>query len=343
MKKLLAVILTLCLLAAFAGCAQQNPDTGSSSETPASSEATAANPVDMNVYTLKGPTGMGMVKLMSDSDNSSTANNYKFTMASAPDEIVAAISNGSADIAACPINLASTLYKKTSGGVKLLAVNTLGVLYVLENGDTINSMADLKGKTIYATGQGATPEYTLNYLLEKNGIDPKNDVTIEYKSEHSELATLAAAGDAAIAVLPEPNVTSALAQSEGGLRIALDLTKEWNKVCDSQLAQGCIIVRKEFLENNTDAVNKFLSEYKASVDYVLNNADEAANLIEQYGIMAKAALAKKALPNCNITFLVGDEMKIMAAENLQVLYDANPASVGGAMPDDSFYYTGFEG
>ncbi|MGI6268963.1 MAG: ABC transporter substrate-binding protein [Candidatus Howiella sp.] len=338
MKKGIALALALLMLFSLVSCGEGG---GTSSPQPENTSSAAA--VDMNVYTLKGPTGMGMTKLMADSDAGTASNNYHFTLSSAPDEIVSAISSGSADIAACPINLASTLYKKTGGAVEILAVNTLGVLYVLENGESIQSIADLKGKTIYATGQGSTPEYILNYVLEKNGIDPAADVTIEYKTEHSELATLAASGDAAIAVLPEPNVTAALAQSQAGLRIALDLTEEWEKVSDSKLAQGCIIVRKEFLEANADAVDKFLAEYGRSVTYVNENLDDASALIEQYGIMAKAALAKKAIPNCNIVFLTGNEMEQVARANLQVLFDANPSSVGGALPDDSFYYKGYQG
>lgn len=339
MKKGIALVMALLMLLSLASCGEKG---GSTSSEPESTSSTAAA-VDMNVFTLKGPTGMGMTKLMADADAGTAANNYKFTLSSAPDEIVAAISSGSADIAACPINLASTLYKKTGGEIEILAVNTLGVLYVLENGDSIQSVADLKGKTIYATGQGSTPEYILNYVLEKNGIDPANDVTIEYKTEHSELATLAASGDAAIAVLPEPNVTAALAQSQQGLRIALDLTKEWEKISDSKLAQGCIIARKAFVEENADAVNNFLAEYGRSVTYVNENLDEASALIEQYGIMAKSALAKKAIPNCNIVFLAGNEMEQVAKANLQVLFDANPSSVGGALPDDGFYYKGYKG
>lgn len=340
MKKLIMLITALAMLMSLTACAG-NGGESSSDASQLSSEAPAVQAADINLFTLKGPTGMGMVKLMSDSDAGNAANNYTFTLASAPDEIVAAISSGSADIAACPINLASTLYKKTGGEVEILAVNTLGVLYVLENGESINSISDLKGKTVYATGQGSTPEYILNYILTANGIDPVNDVTIEYKTEHSELATLAAAGECTISVLPEPNVTAAMAQNEN-LRIALDLTAEWDKVSDSQLAQGCIIVRKDFLNENGDAVNEFLKEYKASVAYVNENTDDSSALIEQYGIMAKAALAKKALPNCNITFISGSEMMAVAKSNLQVLFDANPSSVGGEMPDDSFYYLGVQ-
>lgn len=338
MKKLFAILLSLTLLFSLTACAGTQQADSSSSEEQTSSQT--ADPTDMNVYALKGPTGMGMVKLMSDAGAGTAANNYTFTLASTADEIVSAIASGSADIAACPVNLASTLYKKTDGAVEILAVNTLGILYLVENGVAVSSVADLKGQTIYASGQGTSAEYVLNYILAQNGLTVGTDVTVEYVSEHSELATLAASGDVSLAVLPEPFVTSAMAQN-ADLSIALNLTDEWNKVSDSQLAMGCIIARKGFLEENTGAVNNFLKEYGESVAYVNSNPSEAASLIASEGILASAAIAEKAIPNCNITFITGDEMKTITQSNLQVLFDANPSSVGGELPDEGFYYTGF--
>lgn len=286
-----------------------------------------------NVTALKGPTGMGMVKLIDEASES-----YNFTLSSAPDEVTAEIIKGTVDIAAVPANLAAVLYKKTEGQIQIAAINTLGVLYVLENGNTVNSVSDLKGKTIYATGQASTPEYVLRYILAQNGIDPDNDVEIVYKTEHSELATLMASGEVAIGMMPEPNVTAAMNQNPD-LRIALDLTAEWDKVSDGKLIQGAIVVNKTFAEKNKKAVNKFLDEYKASVEYVNSNMEEASQLIEKHGIVAKAALALKALPNCNIVYIDGEEMKNDINGFYKVLFEADAKSVGGALPDEAFFYS----
>lgn len=321
-KKIIALVLAIVTLLAFTAC-------GAEKETPAT----------LNIAALKGPTGIGMVQLM---ENSGT-DTYNFTLAGAPDEVKAKIVNGEVDIAACPVNLAAALYKATNGNVEVLAVNTLGVLYILENGNTINSVADLKGKTLYATGKGATPEYILNYILKANGIDPENDITIEYKTEHSELATLAASGKAVISMLPEPNVTAVLKQNKD-VRIALNLTEEWDKAVardggSSKLAQGCIIARKDFVEANPEAVSRFMDNYKKSVEFVNSNPADASVLVEKHGIMPKASIAQAAIPNCNITFIEGAEMKDVLSANLNVLFNANPKSIGGSMPGDDFYYS----
>ncbi len=343
--KLLSLLLALSMLFALAACGTTGTEDPSSTgaASGAQSTAPAAQDVTLNVATLKGPTGIGMVKLMKDAKDGSTANKYNFTLAGAPDEITAKFIKGEFDIAAVPVNLAATLYNKMKGNVQVMAVNTLGVLYILENGNSIHSISDLKGKTIYATGKGATPEYILNYLLEQNGIDPEKDVTIEYKSEHAELATLMASGKAEICMLPEPNVTSVLRENKDVHR-ALNLTTEWDKATEkagkkSTLAQGCIIVNKEFAQKNKSAVDKFLTEYKASVDYVTASAVDASQLVEEFGIMPKALIAELAIPNCNIIFLEGDTMKSTMQANLNVLFQANAKSIGGAMPGDDFYYS----
>lgn len=343
--KLPSLLLALSMLFALAACGTTGTEDPSSTgaASGAQSTAPAAQDVTLNVATLKGPTGIGMVKLMKDAKDGSTANKYNFTLAGAPDEITAKFMKGEFDIAAVPVNLAATLYNKMKGNVQVMAVNTLGVLYILENGNSIHSISDLKGKTIYATGKGATPEYILNYLLEQNGIDPEKDVTIEYKSEHAELATLMASGKAEICMLPEPNVTSVLRENKDVHR-ALNLTTEWDKATEkvgkkSTLAQGCIIVNKEFAQKNKGAVDKFLTEYKASVDYVTASAVDASQLVEEFGIMPKALIAELAIPNCNIIFLEGDTMKSTMQANLNVLFQANAKSIGGAMPGDDFYYS----
>ena len=312
------------LIFSFAGCKAKVNET----------ENTNEKSVVINLATLKGPTGMGMVKLIAD-DKAAETPKYNVTLSSAPEDIKSGILNGSYDIAAIPTNLAALLYNKAGADISVLAVNTLGVLYVLENGDTVKSIDDLAGKKIYATGQASTPEYILNYVLEKNGVD----VETEYLTEHSELAAQMASGAAKIGVLPEPNVTTAIVSSNGRLRVALDLTEEWEKAApNTTIMQGCIVVKNSFLKEHPDEVKAFMAEYKKSVDFVNGNIDEAAALCEKTGIVPKAAVAKKAIPNCNITFVTGQELKSGLNAFLKVLYDANPASVGGKLPDDAFYY-----
>ncbi|MBQ4115800.1 MAG: ABC transporter substrate-binding protein [Clostridia bacterium] len=347
--KLLALTLALVMalsLFVFASCANENPNVNANEtkgktkqeETQAETkeEVKEEKPESIRVITLAGPTGMGMAKLMDDDTNNKTAYNYEFTVSSAPDQVSPEIIKGNYDIAAVPVNLASVLYNKTEGKLQVAGINTLGVLYMLENGNTINSVADLKGKTIYATGQGSNPEYVLRYILTKNNIDPDKDVTIEFLAEHAELATKLKNNSVAIGMLPEPQVTAATTGSQ--VRIALDLTKEWDKVSEDKLVQGCIVVRKEFADKYPTALAKFLEEYKNSVDFVNNNVDEASALIEKAGIIPKAAVAKKAIPNCNICLITGDEMKSSVSQMLKVLFDANAASVGGKLPDDEFYH-----
>ena len=292
---------------------------------------------DIKVYALKGPTGMGMAKLMSDSDAGTTTNKYDFTIASAPDEVTAEIIKGNYDIAALPTNLASVLYNKTEGKIRVAAVNTLGVLYVLENGDTVNSLEDLNGKELYATGQGSTPEYILRYVLETNAID----CNVTYLAEHSELAAQMISGDVSLGMLPVPNATTVLAQSEA--RTAIDLTAEWEKAAEkngdsSALYMGCVIVNPDFIEESPEAVDAFLEEYAASVKYVNENIDDASAMIESYGIVPKAAIAKKAIPDAHMVCITGDEMKTGLSGFYNVLFGFDPKSVGGAVPADDIYY-----
>ncbi|MDR0840413.1 MAG: ABC transporter substrate-binding protein [Christensenellaceae bacterium] len=337
MKKQLALVLICAFLLSLAvACtAPQAPAAPSAAPAaepaPVPEKTTKPAPAPLRIAALKGPTGMGIVALMEPQ----YANQYAITIASAPDEVTAGIISGNLDIAAVPTNLASVLYNKLEGDVVMLAVNTLGVLYVLEDGDTIHSLADLSGKTLYATGQGATPEYALNFLLEKNGL---SDVTVEYYSEHSELATLMASGDVKLGMLPEPNVTATMAQNET-LRIALDLTEEWNKVSDTTMVMGCIIARKSAIAGNEAAIKQFLTDYAASTAFVNKKHQMASQLIAQYGIIPKAELAQKAIPKCNIVCLTGDEMRTAAQGMLQVLFDADPKSVGGALPQQDFYWS----
>lgn len=299
---------------------------------------TAAEPVTVNIAALKGPTAMGMVSFMDKADSGSlTDNNYHFEIVAAADEVTPKLVQGQVDIAAVPANLASVLYNNTEGKVEVLAVNTLGVIYIVESGDTVSDIGDLKGKTIYASGKGATPEYALNFILEQNGIDPEKDLTIEWKGEHAECLSALMAEENAIAMLPQPFVTTAQTKSDK-IRVALDLTEEWDKLgVESSLLTGVVVARKEFVESNPAAVEAFMEHYGASVTFVNENVEDAAALIGKYDIVP-AVVAVKAVPDCNIVFITGDEMKQKLSGYLAVLLEQNPKSVGGALPADDFYY-----
>ena len=264
---------------------------------------------------------MGLVNLLSMEEDGTASMDYDLQLYGAADEIVPLLMKGELDMAAIPANLAATLYQKTEGGIQ-----------------AVQSMADLKGRTILSTGKGTTPEYVLRYLLTQNGIDPDKDVTIEYYSEATEVTAQMANTEDAIAVLPQPYVTAAGLQDDT-LRVALDLTEEWNKVADTQLITGVTVVRKEYAEEHPDVVAAFLTDYAKSVEAANTDLDGTAALCEEQGVVAKAAIAKKALPECNIVCLTGDELKTNASAYLQVLFDADPKAVGGAMPGDDFYWT----
>ncbi len=332
MKKFTAILLSALLLVSLLTACGQGVAPDSSSEA-------LAEKANVNVVAIAGPTGVGLVQLMENNKNNEAANNYNFTVVTDPQQAVASVSNKSADIAAVPTNLASTLYKKTGGNVQVLAVNTLGVLYMLENGDSIKSVADLRGKTIYTSGQGANPEYILRYVLQKNGIDPDKDVTIEFVADNDTLATLVTNGTAKVAMVPEPKVSACL-KANTQVKNVLNMTEEWSKVSDgnSTLMMGCVIARKDFVQNNADAIKKFLAEYEASINAVKADVPTAAQLCVTHGIIPKAPIAQSAIPNCNLTFVKGGEMKAQLTGYLKVLFDYKPAAIGGAMPADDFYY-----
>ena len=316
MKRIVAMItaaVMLFSLAAFAACSKKQDDT------------------EIRIAALKGPTGMGMVKL-ADKQNYP---NYTVSIEASPDALNPRIISGEVDVAAVSVNLASVLYNKLDGDISVLAVSTLGVLYVVEAGSEVNSVADLAGKTVYATGQGATPEYILNYLLDKNGV--AGSVEVNYVGEHAALATMLADGSAEIGMLPEPNVTSTLAGNDN-MRIALNLTEEWNKVCSTELVQGVVIARKSFVNEHPEAIEQFLREYEKSSAFVNENIDEAAKLIVDVGILGNVEIAKKAIPNCNITYIDKAEMKQALSGYLDVLFHQDSLSIGGGLPESDFYY-----
>ena len=319
MKKTASLILALVLAFSASGCSEKKTEIGN-------------EPV--NITMLKGPTGIGAVKLMEESEKNETDGNYNINVSAAADDAMAKIISGEVDIAAVPTNIAPLIYNKTNGNIEVLAVNTLGVLYIVENGDSIHTIEDLEGKTIYSSGQGAVPEYVLNYLLEKNNVE---NVNIVYMTEHAEVAAALADGRADIALLPEPNVTAVMMKNSE-IRIAVDVNDEWKKTNGSELAMGCIVAGKQFIDENKEAVDKFLKEYSERIDYVNNNVPEAAELVEKYGIMASSDAAVKAIPNCNIVYKEKDEMKTMLESFYDLLYKANPKSVGGEIPDTELYY-----
>ncbi len=314
MKKILALFLAAVMLIGMAACSK-NEKTG----------------VTVNIGVLKGPTGMGAAWLMDQNEQGLSANSYNFTIAGAPDVLTGQLISGDMDMAALPTNAISTLYNKTEGKITVLGVNALGVLYILENGDRINSVADLEGKTILASGQGSTAEYVLNYILEQNGVSAE----IFWASEHSEAATLALSGEYDIVMLPEPFVTTVTTKN-GSFRVALDLTREWDALGGGELTMGGIAVRTEFLEAHPDAVKAFVKEYANSVAFTNAQPADAAKLIAKYEIAAEE-IAKNAIPRCNIVWLHGENYKAKLENFLGVVYEANPAGIGGKMPGDDFY------
>ncbi len=319
-KKILALLLAiLCTMCCFVACGDYSEDA-------------------VKAYALKGPTGMGMAKLMNDKATDNYT--YDFTLADSPEDVKAEILKGNFDIAAVPTNLAATLYQKTNKSFEVIAVNTLGVLYVLENGNTIQSIADLNGKTIQYFGQGSTPEYMIQYILQKNGIS----ANLQAVDDNAQLATDMSANTVTLAILPEPSVSAAMAQAatkgNTSLRVALDLTAEWKNVSNNNVPmQGCIIASKAFLEEiGEKGLEALLEDLEASYQFAATDATAPAVITAQ-GVIPKEPIAKKAIANLgtNLCFITGNEMKTQLSAFLQILHDANPQAVGGTMPDDGFY------
>ena len=343
--RVLSLFLLVALLVSFAVACKPLTDpkdtaeapTGAPTEAPTETAETPVTPVDINVYTMNGTTGFGMAKLMEDAANG-TFKTEKYTFEVKTDfakEVLPALINGDADIAAIPTNGASIAYNKTQGKVKVLAVNTLGCLYVIGKTE-VTSLADLDGKTVYAPAQN--PTFIFKYLCEQNNVNVAVD---NQYSAPADLVAAVAAGKVDYAVLPEPMITVAKAKN-ADLKVSLDLTAEWNKLDGKQdtLVQGCVVVRTEFLEAHPEAVANFLSAYEASVNYVNTNTEEAADLIVKHGIFAQAPVAKKAIPKCNIHFVAGNDMKTAMNTYLTILSGINASAIGGKVPDDAFYYLG---
>lgn len=354
-NRILSLLLSLALLFSLSACgsndAEVSPspsESGSASvSTPSSSEPVESQPTDLadvdplHFTVLSGPTGVGAAKLLSDVDNDTARQIYEYTIAASNDELTAMLANGETDIATMASNVALNYYNKTNGSITVIALGTLGVLHILEgnSGTEIQSVSDLMGKTILATGQGANPEYALRYILTENGLDPDVDVTLEFYTDATEITAKLLSGEADCAMLPVPAATAAIAKSGGTVRAALDLTEEWDALDNgSQLIMTAVVVRTDFLAENPDAVDAFLVDYAASIDYVNANVEEAAELVAGYGIAPSAAIAVQAIPQCHLVCITGAEMQPQIDGYYSILFAANPNSVGGSLPDDSFYY-----
>ena len=325
------------IVAVFAGCASQEeaPSTSERTDLPDSAEPFKGEKV--NLALLSGSTGLGASRLIVDAKAKNTINDYTIDVLSDPTAVIAGVKTGKYDLAALPVNAAAKLYNMPDADVQVVALNTLGVLYVLENETNgIASLSDLKGKTVYTTGEGATPQYILEYLLKKNGLTAGEDVTVIYRATADEVQ-IDAQTAGAVVMLPEPKAT-VVSKAIPTVKYALDMTAEWDKVTDSRLTQGCIVAQKKFAQEHRDALEAFLSEYKASVVFVNAADDQAASAVVDAGIIGKAPVAKIAIPKSNLVCLEGEEMKAALSGTLSVLFELDPKSVGGKMPDDGFYF-----
>ncbi len=331
-RKVFALILALLTVLSATACGKDNV-THDESITDVS-VTDSVREYKTKIAALNGPTGLGLAHV-----KETRAFAFDVDYYADPQEVAPLLIKGEVDIAALPLNLAANLYKKTGGEIQMLAINTLGVLHVLSKDESIKSISDLKGKTVYATGQGATPEYIINYILRKNNLEPNKDVTVEFKSAHSELATLAADGSVELCILPEPFASNVLSKNTELHRV-MDLTDEWEKVSSAQLAQGCIVARKDYIEAHPDLLSEFMMFYEASIAFINNSNSMGIVFLAEYGYFESAELALQTVPNCNIVYMTGEEMKKTASENYAVLYEADPASVGGEIPDDGLYYLG---
>ena len=347
MKKILALILSILMLIGLSACA---PEGGTEIQKPSGSDSAPDTAVEtqdtvdrnthFNITVISGTTGMGFAKMMDDAQNGTALFPYNFEIVSGADVAQSAIVSGSADIAAVPTNLAAALYAKTEGEIQILAANTLGVLYLIENGNTVNNISDLAGKTIYCCQQGANPEYITSYILKQNGFEVGKDVFLDFTyNSPDELATAVAEGLVNLAVLPEPKVTATLSQNTS-LRRALNFSTEWeNATGGLPLIQGCIIARKSFVEENPAEIELFLREYETSIEFTNRDSQKASELIAAFGIIPKAPLALKAIPNCNIHFISGTDLTSPMMSFFNVLYEANPKAVGNKIPDYDIFFS----
>lgn len=350
MKKLLSIIIAVMLvISAFSGCTKKETtpsanetktETQTQEQKDTENQAQESVKSEMKIALLKGPTAMGAVMLMNETENGKVFGNYNFEVLTTPDEVTAKLISGEVDVAAVPVNLASAIYNKDKESVQIAAINTLGTLYILENGNTIQSLSDLSGKTIYSTGQGAVPEYVLQYILTKMGI---TDCKVEFMQTHAELAAAVAAGKVEIAMLPEPFASVAISKNSD-VHVAIDVAKCWDEYSYQEenvantLPMGCIVVRKDFVDKHEKEFGKFLDEYDYFIEVVNDDPENAAKYVVSYDILDDEAVAASAIPNCNITFIEGSKMLRLVENFLNTMYEANPKAIGGAVPDENFYY-----
>ena len=340
MKRIVGLLLAVWMVLTLAACGEMSDQGADNDPAVPGGDVTedSENATTVRVAALAGSTGVGMAKLMNDVNEKTAKGSYTVEIIAEPNEVVAGVKAGKYDVAALPVNVAAKLYKMTEGNVQVIALTTLGVLHMLENGEqTVKSIADLKGKTVYTTGEGATPQYILEYILAQNGLTVGKDVNVVYEATADAAVTAIANGTATLCMLPEPKATAVTKQIATVQRV-LDMTEEWNRVCDTDVVQGCVIASKQFATEHKAELDQFLAEYKASVEYVAGNPEEASVLVEKTGIIPKAAIAKLAIPGCNLVYIDGAEMKTTLFAFLTILHNADPVSVGGKRPDDAFYY-----
>lgn len=339
--KFLGLFLSLVLaMVTLTGCGTGTQDTEEETQIQTTQEAVQADNRVVRVGALKGPTTLGLLFLEDKASKGETNYSYEFQMKTAADELLPMIIKGELDIALLPANVAGILYQKTNGTISVIDINTLGVLYMVSGDKTITTPADLNGKTIYVTGKGTTPDYVLQYILKANGLTTQN-CNIEYKSEATEIVTLLSEDASAIGLLPQPFVTVACEQNDA-LEIVMDMNAEWGKTDagKNSMVTGVTVVRNEFLEQNEDLVADFLAEHEKSAQEINADVEKGAALAAEAGIIAKEAVAQKAIPACNITCITGEQMKEALSAYLEILYGQNPESVGGNLPEDTFYYMG---
>ena len=331
-SKFVALVLSLVILLTVSACSKSNAN-----------NTTEQNIIDtetpVNIMVLNGTTGFGMAKLITDTNTDTATLNYNISVEADASNVTAALINGSVDIAALPTNAAAVVYNKTQGDIQVLALNTLGVLYLVSDGtESIENISDLKGRTVYAPAQN--PSFIFSYICEANGLTVGQDVMIDNTyAQPADLRTAVAAGEVSIAVLPEPMLTIAKSSNDK-LVTALDLTEEWDKVSEpGSLVQGCVVVRKSFAEENPEIIAHFMKDYETSIQYLFDESADIAGVIESSGVFAKGAVAAKALPNCNLCFITGENMQMVLSHFLEIMYKTQPASIGGAVPGDDFYYT----